>query len=109
VKLRTKAVLWGIGIAIAFGLIFIVRIVTGRWKSIGKDLNRSAVAYAKVKVDALYEKRKVIEKKLGANDKKVIEIDQKIKQVRKDRVVAQAKVEGKTDEEVIALLDDLGY
>lgn len=106
----SKKVFWVVvGLTLAAGVVVLIRILTGQWSKIGGDLQKSAHDIAKIKVKALEEKREELKTKLGDNDQKVLTLDGQIKVTEKKRETARLKMEGKSDEEVIAALNDLGY
>jgi len=108
-KLKTKVFFWVLGLVLAFVLVMVIKAITGRFKSMGKDFQKTAFDIAKVRVDAMVQQREAIKAKVGVNDEKVVAIEVKIKAVGKKRETAKAKMEGKTDAEVTAILDNLGY
>lgn len=106
---KTKFILLGVGFVLGLILVVLVRVLTGEFKSIGTDLNKSAFKLATIKVDTLKKERAVLTAKADVKAEEIAAVDKELKAVDTKRVVARAKIEGKSNEEIIALLDTLGY
>lgn len=106
---KTKFILLGVAFVLGLIIVVAIRILTGEFKSIGTDLQKSAFKLATIKVDALKKERTALDAKLDVKAEEIAAVDKEIKAIDTKRVTAKAKVEGKSDEEIVALLDSLGY